>query len=81
MSIYWRFRSDTGQAVPPPELPARSRNMKQTGGTRPHFGRLKLQSAFPKVDIVNKSETRDILPGRYRGTSDVQDQHPFWDAT
>lgn len=54
---------------------------EQTGRIRLHSGRLKLQSAFPKADIVNKPETRDILPGRYRETSDVQDQHPFWDAT
>ena len=54
---------------------------KQTGGSRLYSGRLKLQSAFPKADIVNKPETRDILPGRYRETSDVQDQRPFWDAT
>ena len=54
---------------------------KQQVRLRLHSGRLKLQSAFPKADIVNKPETRDILPGRYRETSDVQDQHPFWDAT
>ena len=67
--------------LPPPDLPVRSVMQKQTGGSRLYSGRLKLQSAFPKADIVNKPETRDILPGRYRETSDVQDQHPFWDAT